>query len=73
MLGEAHALSGQTIDIRGPDGLLAVAAHIAKAKVVGKDEDDVRFPGCRFSSALPGGGSYGQAGGAGLEEAAAGY
>ena len=40
-LGEAHALGGQAVQVRREDVLLAVAAEVAVAEVVGQDEDDV--------------------------------
>ena len=40
-LREAHALRGQAVEVRRLDLLLAVAAEVAIAQVVGQDENDV--------------------------------
>ena len=40
-IGESHAVGGQAIEIRRFDLLLAVAAEVAVAEVIGQDEDDI--------------------------------
>ena len=54
-VGETHALGGQPIDVRRGDlaAFGAVALHIAVAKIVHQDDQDIRFGGrctrCRLS------------------------
>ena len=43
--GEAHAFCGEAVDVGRLDLLLAVAAKVAVAEVVGHDEDDVGLGG----------------------------
>ena len=40
---QTHPLGGQPVDVGRADFLLAVAAQVAVAQVVGEDEDDVRL------------------------------
>src|SRR5262249_22024607 len=40
---EAHALRGQTVNVRCLVKLAAVAGHVRVAEIVGQNEDDVRF------------------------------
>lgn len=49
MTGESHPLGGQNIEIGGSDFLLAEAAKVAVAEVVGQNENDVWWSrtGCR--------------------------
>ncbi|OHB72155.1 MAG: hypothetical protein A2V70_20800 [Planctomycetes bacterium RBG_13_63_9] len=46
-----HTLLGHAIEVRRPDHLLAVAAEVAIAEIVGQDEDDVRRIGRRGGGA----------------------
>jgi hypothetical protein len=41
-VGEAHAVRREAVDVRGTDDLVAVAAEVGVAHVVGVHEDDVR-------------------------------
>jgi hypothetical protein len=43
-VSEADALAGHAIQIRRLDPLVAKAAQIAIAKIIGEDDDDVRRP-----------------------------
>jgi molybdate-binding protein len=43
MRRELHALGRETINVRGPELLLAIATHVAVAEVVRQDENDVGF------------------------------
>jgi len=45
-VGEAHALGGQTVEVRSAD-LRPVDSQIAEAEVVAEDEDDVGSAGRR--------------------------
>ena len=47
VLREAHSLGGEPVDRGRADLLLAVAAELGPAEVVGEDEDDVGPGGCR--------------------------
>ena len=42
-LGEPHPVARQTVQMRRPDALLAVAAEMAIPQVVGVDQDNVRL------------------------------
>src|SRR5262245_16952871 len=42
-LRELHPRGGQLVDVRRLDLVLAIAAEVAIAQIVGKDEDDVRL------------------------------
>ena len=54
-LGEAHALGRQAVEVGRLDALLAVAAEVAVAEVVGQDEDDVGLGAgaCTGAAAAP--------------------
>jgi hypothetical protein len=45
MLGEANALGGESVEFRGGDELLTVAAKVAITQVVSQYEDDIGFGG----------------------------
>ena len=46
-IGEPHPLARETIEVgRGDFGPIVVAAHVAVAKVIGEDEDDVGLSDC---------------------------
>lgn len=63
-VGEFDAVGGEAVEVGGADLVVAVAADVAEALVVGHDEEDVGLRACRGPVPCAGASGEGRRGGA---------